>query len=213
MRPASNQAESAPREFDLASEEDARELKSWCRIHWQHTLCKGIKSCNTPIYHDCCISFTKRGCIKRLSHPALQSASVLKIPSLRNTESPEELYEWLRGRLLVQYKMGKKLYFPSINTAHFTSEEDEGDEDSKEQEELLGKRLYQLTELKFKAEEEVKNLKEENSKLLNSSKCWFAKYQELLSRQDEDVPSYSQITPKKLFTSKETLTNEDLLNF
>ena len=89
MRSISTQTQKPPRVYDLTSEEDAKELKNWCRIHWQYTLCKGIKGCNIPIYHDCCISFSKRGCIKRLSHPPLQSASVLKIPSLRKADSPE----------------------------------------------------------------------------------------------------------------------------
>ena len=212
MRSISSQTERAPRVFDLASKEDAQELKTWCRIHWQHTLCKGIKGCNIPLYHDCCISFSKRGCIKRLSHPPLQSASVLKIPSLRNADSPEALYEWLRERLTMHYKLGKKLYFPSINIAHFNSEEDETDEDSKDQKEYLCKRVEQLSEEKVKTQEEIKQLREDNNRLQNSSKTWFTKYQELLFRMEDDVPSYTEITPKKMVDSKDILNKDSFIN-
>ena len=212
MKSISTQTQKPPRVFDLTSEEDAKELKNWCRIHWQYTLCKGIKGSNIPIYHDCCISFSKRGCVKRLSHPPLQSASVLKIPSLRKADSPEALYDWLRERLTVQYKLGKKLYFPSINIAHFNSEDDESDEEFKEQKEHLCKRLEQLSEEKTKTEEEMKQLREDNNRLLNSSKTWYSKYQELLFRVEDDLPSYAEITPKKIVTTKDLLNNDDIIN-
>jgi hypothetical protein len=212
MKTKSNQTENAPKPFDMASEEDAKELKTWCRLHFQHTLCKGVQGANTPMYHDCCMAFTKRGCIKRLSHPPLQSASVLKIPSLRKADSPEDLYEWLRGRMLIHHSLGQKIYFPSINTAHFSLEEEEAEEDQQESPEFLGKRVEQLTEELLKTEQELTQLREENNRLQSSSRNWYDKYQELLLRVDGDKPSYAEITPKKYLVSKETLTNEDFLD-
>src|SRR5687768_3592829 len=85
-----------PKTFDLASDEDDKELMAWCRLHWQLTICKGIQGCNAPTYHDCCLSFSRKGCVKRTSHPQIQSASVLKIPSLKNTTSHQGLYRWLK---------------------------------------------------------------------------------------------------------------------
>ena len=206
MESTTTQTPNIPRPFDLVNEEDAQELKNWCRVHWQYTLTKGIQNSNTPFYHDCCVSFSRRGCVKRLSHPPLQSASVLKIPSLRNVESPEALYEWLRERLIMHYSLGKKVFFPSINIAHFDSEENKTDEDQKE---LLCKRVEQLSEEKLKTEQEVRQLREDNNKLLHSSKSWYTKYQELIFRIEGDTPSYTEITPKKTFSNREAQNDDD----
>ena len=192
----------APRGFDLTSDDDDKELKTWCRIHWHHTLSKGIQGCNAPTYHDCCVSFTKKGCVKKISHPSLQSASVLKIPSLRNTDSPEALHLWLRERLTMHQRLGKQLYFPSINIAHF-DDGDYNDEDTSEPVEVLTKRCLKMSD-------EISELKEQNNKLLGSSKSWHAKYQELLFRVQDDTASYAEITPKKMV--KPDLSNEDILS-
>ena len=213
MMTKSIQTGNPPRPFDLASEEDAKELKTWCRLHFQHTISKGIQGCNTPIYHDCCISFSKRGCVKRLSHPSLQSASVLKIPSLRRADSPEDLYEWLRSRMIVQYNLGQKVYFPTINTAHFSSGDDDTEDEEQQSSEFLGKRMKELNEEKLKTEQEMNQLKEENNRLLGASRSWFSKYQELLLRIEDDKPSYTEVTPKKYLINQETLTNAPFLDF
>src|SRR5688572_22231963 len=99
-----------PKSFDIHSDEDDKELKAWCLLHWQHTLCKGMQSCNAPTYHDCCLSFSRKGCVKRSSHPMIQSCSILKIPSLRNSTSYEQLYRWLKERLRLHARLGKKTY-------------------------------------------------------------------------------------------------------
>ena len=187
-----------PRTFDLNSEEDDRELKNWCRLHWKDTLSKPIQSKNASIYHDCCVSFSKKGCVKRHSHPPLQSASVLKIPTLRNTTTPEALHQWIRERLKVHSRLGKILYFPSINVAHFHSEEDSAPEDLYDTVEMLSKRNEILIEENEKISTEIKALREENKKLLASSKCWYAMYQELQFKLQEETPSYAEATPRKL---------------
>ena len=212
MLSKSIQTESAGRLFDLSRKEHAKELKSWCRLHFQYTLCKGIQGANTPIYHDCCISFSKRGCVKRLSHPALQSVSVLKISTLKNASSADDLYNWIRSRMLIHYNLGQKIYFPTINTAHFSSQDDDTGADQVEPAELLGKRTQELTAELQKTEQEMTKLREENSRLLLSSRTWHDRYQELMTRIEEDKPSYTEITPKKYFSSKETITNESFLD-
>ena len=198
-----------PRPFDLNSEDDAKELKNWCRLHWMYTLSKGIRSYNAPTYHDCCMSFSRKGFVKKISHPPLQSASVLKIPSLRKTSSPEDLYDWLRERLEIHQRLGKKLYFPSINMSHFTS--DEEIEEDTEPEELLCKRYSELAEEKKKVEEQIEKLKEDNKKLLCSSKNWYIKYQELLYTAEEDSASYTEMTPKKNVKEEHSNDNNFLI--
>jgi len=73
-------------------------------------------------------------------------------------------------------------------------------------------RMKEMDEEKLKTEQEMNQLREENSKLLNSSRSWYSKYQELLLRIEEDKPSYTEITPKKYLITKETLTNETFLD-
>lgn len=207
MDARNNQDEIAPRLFDLANRDHIKELKAWCKFNFIHIVTKALQNSNSTIFHDCCLSFCKRGCLKRLSHPPLQSVSILRIPSLRNATCPEELFEWLKARMIQHCHLGQPIYFPSINIAHFSSQQD-----SLESAEFLGKRVERLTEELLKTELEVGKMKDENSRLLNSTKLWHDKYQQLLHRLEEDKASYTEITPKKLFTTKETLTNETFLD-
>ena len=160
-----------PKLFDISSREDDQELKLWCSLHWRDTFYRAIRSNNPPTYHDCCMSFSRRRFVKRFSHPKLQSATLSQIPTLKKIESPEGLYEWLKQRLHMHYRLGKKPYFPSINIAHCTEDDDISLEINCD-EELLTKRQREDSAEKKKMIEEIKYLKEENKKLLNSSKMW-----------------------------------------
>lgn len=193
--------------FDLDSEADDKELRAWCQIHWQHTICKGINSCNAPTYHDCCISFSKRSCIKKNSHPPLQSASVLKIPSLRSSGSHQELYRWLKERLRFHQRMGKKTFFPTINTAHYDDDDDEY-EDPEEKIQMLSKRCEQMVVELEKTKQEMELVRESNKRLVQSSKSWYNKYQELLSQTHDDAPSYAETTPQK---AQKSFRSEELI--
>ena len=185
-----------PRRFDISSDDDDKQLKEWCRLHWQLTISKGINGCNAPTYHDCCLTFTKRGCIKKDSHPVIQSASVLKIPSLKHSNSHEELYRWLKRRLKVHHQLGKTTYFPSINSPHF-NEEDDSSEGAYEQLEFLGKRYNTAVTELDQLRQENENLKEENQRLAKASASWCKKYQELYFQNQDDTPSYAETTPFK----------------
>ena len=185
------------KQFSLASREDAQELKNWCRFHWADTLSKAMRNCNSPIYHDCCLSFSKKGFAKKSGHPELQSASVLKIPSLRSASSPEDMYEWVRERMLIHHRLGKTPVFPTINTVHISSQEDETDTEEEEQREYLGKRCQELAHQQREALEKITQLAEDNKKLQASSKSWCLKYQELLLTQDKDEYSFTEGTPRK----------------
>ena len=48
-----------------------------------------------------------------------------------------------------------------------------------------------------KTRSDVNKLKEENKKLLHSSKTWFDKYQDLLYKDREETASYAETTPLK----------------
>jgi hypothetical protein len=185
-----------PKSFDIHSDQHDKELKEWCQLHWQHIICKGIQGNNIATYHDCCISFSKKGSIKKGSHPAVQSTSILKILSLKTTSGPDDLYRWLKSRLRAHNKLDLKTYFPSINTAHFTTEDDYL-EDPQEQVEMLAKRCNKVMEELAKSRDDLDRLRQENRVLLQSTKSWCSKYQELLLKQQDDTPSYAEITPLK----------------
>ena len=203
-----------PRPFDLSSDDDKQELKTWCKLHWLHLLCKSILGSNAPWYHDCCIGFSRRGFVKRFSHPHLQSASVLKIPSLRKVSSPEELYDWLIERMIMHRRLGKKLYFPSINVAHHSPEDEEDTtEEAKEPESFLTKREAQMSQDDNSIFKELEHLREDNKRLLSSSKAWHRKYHELLSKIEEDTASYAQITPQKVIKQVQTEGDDASNNF
>lgn len=198
-----------PKPFDIHSEEDDRELKNWCRLNWQQVICKGIQGKNAPTYHDCCVCFTKRGCLKKSSHPAIQSVSVLKIPTLKHSTDHEGLYRWLKARLRTNHRLEMKTYFPTINSAHFSFEEDY-EEDPEEQVELLGKRLNKTMDELTQAKQDIDKLRLDNKVLVSSSQNWCKKYQELLHRDEEETPSYAETTP---FKPKNDFISAGFINF
>lgn len=180
--------------IDLDSQDDLRKLQDWCQLHWKETILKGVQGCNAPVYHDCCISFSRRCFTKKDSHPPIQTASILKVPGLRYAHNHMELYKWLRDRLTDQYRLGKKVYFPTVNTAHYTQDDDDGP-DPYEQVRMLCKRVSDLTKEFDKHLDEVHRLREENKSLLQAKKHWYQKYQDLLYK--EETPSYMVMTPLK----------------
>ena len=199
-----------PVPFDLESNKDDLELKTWCRIHWQELIDKIVKYKNAAIFHDCCLSFSKKGCVKRHSHPPLQSVSVLKMPSMMSLDSPEAFHLWIRQRLKLRQRSDQPLYFPSINTAHFGDNSNEEDEGMEDKVESLGKRVELLSLMHEKAHQELLALREQNTRLLASSRDWHSKYQELQMKWQDETASYADTTPcKKL---KLTSNFESLLS-
>ena len=168
-----------------------------------------MKNFNAPTYHDCCLCFSKRGFAKKAGHPELQSASLLKIPTLRNVESPEGLYEWIRNRMEIHSRIGRRPVFPSINNYHSGQIEQEETEVEEEKREYLSKRFEELTSKQREALEKIRQLTEDNNKLLASSKSWCIKYQELLTSQDKDNCSYTDGSPQKVLKQDEH--NDDFL--
>ena len=188
-----------PRWFDPASEDHTQELKNWCNFHWEQTVMRGIEANNASTYHTCCLSFSKKGCNKKNTHPPYQSASVLKIPGLMSTKSPADLYKWLRERIAEHQMLGKRPVFPSINTSHIEldSEEESGESQSAE---LLKKRCEEL-------DQKIRQLADDNQRLLASSKCWCLKYQELLASIEDEKYSFAELTPQKAVKTDDSNSN------
>lgn len=136
------------------------------------------------------MSFSRKKNPKATTHPQLQSAPVLNIPTFKDIKSAEDLYQWLKKRSELHYKLGQMTYFPRFNIRHFTQEDGaivemscdeeldlftDNEEDSMNdqelltnEEELLTKRKTEYSSEKKKMLEEIAHLKEENKKLLGS---------------------------------------------
>lgn len=185
------------RYFNPASEDDEQDLMNWCHFHFSETLKKGMEGFNAATYHDCCMCFSKKGYVKRNSHPPLQSASILKIPSLRNAKSPEELYSWLREKIFESQRLGKRPLFPSINTPHMELDEEEAEIECLQSADLLKKKCRDHFQLQKEFEKKVKQLTEDNQRLLAASKSWCLKYQDLLCSREDDRMSFTEMTPQK----------------
>ena len=148
--------------FSIDDPRHAEQLREWCRLCWS-TIKKSMESYNPAIYHECCFCFSRRGFAKKAGHCEMQSVSVLKMPSLKALQGPEELYKWLLDRIKLQHRLGRKPIFPAINRYHTELEDDS--EDTEKQIEHLGKRCDQL-------ETENRRLRSENARLLESSQSW-----------------------------------------
>ena len=185
------------RYFNPVSEDDEQDLKNWCNFHFSETFRKGMDGYNAATYHDCCMCFSKKGYVKRHSHPPLQSASILKIPSLRAASSPEELYSWVRDKLLESQRLGRRPRFPSINTPHIELDTDETEVECMQSADLLKKRCRDLLLMQKTFEKRVKQLTDDNQRLLASSKSWCLKYQEVCSSKEDERMSFAEMTPQK----------------
>lgn len=170
--------------FDLDSTEDTVELKIWSKNNWDRVVKKSIENLNPLVYHDCCFCFSRRGFSKNAGHPALESCSILKIPSLKDCKSADDLYKWLRQKIVEHSKQGRKTIFPAINRPHILALDQEEDTES-EKVEVLAKRCKELSEEKEKVLETISKLTEDNQRLQRSSKTWYLKYQQALSREEE----------------------------
>lgn len=181
-----------------------QKLRKWCGVHFSATIKKGLDNYNPAIYHDCCFSFSRRGFSKRWDHPALESRSISKIPSLKVVTTEEQFYSWLREQMQERQKTGKTLVFPTINSPHFSVPDSLDDRLRTPDSSFLRKRCLELSHEKAEVQSEIDRLKEENKRLLSSSKNWFEKYQEAIRSREDSMES----TPVKKRMSS---TTEDRL--
>jgi regulator of replication initiation timing len=178
--------------FCLDNPRHSELLREWCRLCWS-TIKKSMESYNPAVYHECCFCFSRRGFAKKAGHCEMQSVSVLKMPSLKALQGPEDLYKWVLDRIKLHHRLGRRPVFPALNRYH-TDVEDES-EDTEKQIEHLGKRCDQL-ELEVKElQTENRRLRSDNSRLLESSQSWCQRYQESLEWVEK--PKVGRATPEQ----------------
>ena len=195
------------RYFNEANEDDVQDLKNWCKIHWTETICKGMKSFNAPTFKYCCICFCRKNYSKKNTHPHHQSAPATQIPGLRNASSADDFYKWIREVILEHQRLGLKPRFPTVNTVHI----DQPTEDLESDDTQLQKAFQELFELKKNTDEKIKQLTEDNQRLLASCKNWCLKYQELLANKEDDKFSFAEMTPQKMLKTDDSTSSFLLL--
>jgi hypothetical protein len=180
--------------IDLERKDHLESLKAWCRAHWLSTFKRSLMYGNKLTFHCCCTSFSRRSFVKGAGHPKLQSIGVLQIPALRDATSHTDLYNWLVEVIVETKKMGQRVLFPAVNRHHEEIEEDEwshqGDSD------VLAKRNLELEEELTKTRRQLVELRKDNDRLLQSSKSWYDKYEQLLDPGSAMMGMLS--TPRKL---------------
>lgn len=182
-RVGDEQFETEEKGLDLTRKSDLQELKMWCRIHWHKTVKKGLESCNKVTYHDCCFTFCRRGFLKKAGHPELESASVLRIPSLKYITTADQFYQWIVQKARERFQQGQRMLFPSINRLHVEEDSDlEVDEHG-----MLAKRCEELSMDYQRSLTSISRLTEDNSRLLLACKNWCQKYHELLAEHEDAI--------------------------
>ena len=194
--------------FNHKSSHHRKELLCWCQANWDSTFKKSLQSSNPLFYHDCCSSFSRRGFAKLAGHPPLQSSSVLRIPTFKNVKSADQLYQWLINMFVINSNRGQRSYFPTINRYHVEEDIQEVELDDEEPI-FLKKRVENLCDnIQNIFTKRIAELEQVNQKLLCSSKSWCQKYQELLDKQENQIPVEFE-TPFKKSTKCFGLLNDD----
>lgn len=204
-RPARPPKRQPPLEhFDAKNPWHKERLRTWCQQEWPATFRKSLQSSNAISFHECCCSFSRRQFARFAGHPPLQSAVLTKMPSFREVCSAEDLYHWMLGRLLDNAKRGLPSYFPLINRVHQELVEVDAD-DLETEVASLRKRVEAISSNEERLARELKTLRDDNEKLLLSTKTWYGKYQDLLDRQEKMPSAFT--TPLK----RGSKTNFDVL--
>ena len=87
-------------------------------MHWVSVFNKTIASGGTVYYHDCCISFSRRGFKKKSGHPAEMSVSIQRLPELKKCRDHEDFYLWINEKIKMRPSLGLPAFFPTINCCH-----------------------------------------------------------------------------------------------
>ena len=155
-----------------------KKLLQWCHLQWIPTFKKSMEQGNSIYYHDCCSCFSRRVFAKNAGHPLLQTSPVSKIPTFRDINNAENLYQWLLCRLNQSIKLGQRCLFPALNREHVENFDLEVINRDNEIE-MLRKRVEEMSQIETKLNKQLSSLREENQRLLHSSKSWYGRYQEL----------------------------------
>ena len=93
-------------------------LKEWCYIHWTGVLSKAIRAGSTVFYHDCCLSFSRKGFTKKSGHPPEMSVSLNRLPELKKCKDHQDFFLWIKEKLSLRQALGPPAFFPTINCCH-----------------------------------------------------------------------------------------------
>lgn len=181
--------------FDKDDEDHHRRLLEWCQVQWTATVKKSIESSNSLFYHDCCGSFSRRGFSRVAGHPWLATCSVLRLPGFKEVDSPDKLYHWMVKNLCDRAQSGKATYFPALNRYHLR-DEDMGSNKDDEEVEVLRKRADEMLASLQDNCRRIRALEISNDRLLNSTKHWYSKYEELMDKK-RTANSPDFLTPQK----------------
>ena len=93
-------------------------------------------------------------------------------------------------------KRGQRCFFPAINRPHIVAQ-DMDNEKLEDEVQMLRKRVEVLEKTEEELNKSISLLKEENQKLLKSSKSWYMRYQEATEPQDKIMTSAFNTPMKK----------------
>ena len=194
--------------IDLEDPYDLERMKTWCQVQWFSIFRNVFANRNIIKYHTCCNSFSRRQLSKSSAHPPDQTLCLMKVPAFRNIANEEDFFRWLLKLAKENARYGMKTLFPSMNRRHpdFGDTDDDSGRDS-EAEVFLKKRCKELQKEVEDQKRLVKDLLEDNNRLLNSSKAWHSRYQELLDSHDTAMDYLATPVKKRLSNSPLFLYN------
>jgi len=109
------------RVIDLKSTQDMTDLMAWCEAQWLPTFVLPFRSYNPPVFHSCCISFSRRGFALSAGHPAALSHSCRHIGQLFKGTSHYNLFDFILSHLQIRQAESSIILFPTVNSYHHSS--------------------------------------------------------------------------------------------
>jgi FtsZ-binding cell division protein ZapB len=190
-----------PTVIDLRNPKDCQRLKSWCEFHWAKSIFPCLQNKNRVIFHECCVSFSKRAFSYKAGHPPEHSMSLKQLrPFKSDITSDSGFYDWLVGVLNAREAGGNKPVMPAMNSYHYHATSLNVDS--------LLRELQSLRIENNHLVEEYRRLKTQNDALINetdrlrlSTVTWYNKFNESLGKRQlsetvsTDTPSFE--TPRK----------------
>ena len=177
--------------INIDDKKDQEDLREWCEYHWNQTVKKSMDTFNTLIYHDCCLSFSRRGFSGRSKHPDDESCTIMKIPTFKIIKCAEDFYNWIENRIRVRRPLQREPMFPAINRHHCDSKEQKLMAISQENS-YLAKRCEDLMVNNSELQKKNKKLKLDMARLQASSKSWCWKYNQLLCGENVELNLFDE---------------------
>jgi FtsZ-binding cell division protein ZapB len=202
--PSYNTLACLPTVIDLKDQQDCSKIRNWCEYHWAKCIKPCLENKNRVIFHECCVSFSKRSFSYKAGHPLEYSRSLKQLrPFKSGMSSDSEFYEWLIGVLKAREAAGNKPVMPVMNSYHYHSTALNAD--------MLVRELQSLRAENNHLVDEYRRLMTQNQLLTNeterlrlSTATWYNKFNESLGKRlmvetvSTNTPPFE--TPKKRLT-------------